>query len=522
MALEGIVLNSGSGGQKLATDTVSGFDFQIIKIGIGVDDSTPTSVSDTNPMPVDDAGGSLTVDNAGTFAVQVDGAALTALQLIDNIVSVEDAVHGNGDSGVMALAVRNDALAALAGADGDYAPLQVNASGALFIQEGAALDVSAATVTVDLGANNDVTIDGSSIVKAEDAPHSTGDAGVMGLAVRKATPANLSGADGDYEPLQINAGRLWTSATIDAALPAGTNAIGKLAANSGVDVGDVTINNASGASAVNIQDGGNAITVDNGGTFATQATLQAGTAAFGKLSANSGVDIGDVDVTSVVPGTGANSLGKAEDAAHSTGDAGVMGLAVRKATPADLSDTDGDYEPLQIDNGRLWVSATIDAALPAGTNAIGKLAANSGVDIGDVDVLTQPARVSTTDSIKAVLATDTVMDGTTAEVPIFKAFDVSSSGDNEIVAGVASNKIRVLSLALNAFGDVEAEFQSGGTATNLSGTFDLGTSSGKAKGLVLAFSPIGHFESASGTALDLNLNAAVQVSGHVAYVVVAA
>lgn len=60
------------------------------------------------------------------------------------------------------------------------------------------------------------------------------------------------------------------------ALPAGTNAIGKLAANGGVDIGDVTINNAAGASAVNIQDGGNTITVDGTvtanagtGTFAT-------------------------------------------------------------------------------------------------------------------------------------------------------------------------------------------------------------------------------------------------------------
>lgn len=33
-------------------------------------------------------------------------------------------------------------------------------------------------------------------------------------------------------------------------------------ANSGVDIGDVTINNASGGSAVNIQDGGNSITID--------------------------------------------------------------------------------------------------------------------------------------------------------------------------------------------------------------------------------------------------------------------
>lgn len=42
-------------------------------------------------------------------------------------------------------------------------------------------------------------------------------------------------------------------------------------ANSGVDIGDVTINNASGASAVNIQDGGNSITVD--GTVAVSGTV---------------------------------------------------------------------------------------------------------------------------------------------------------------------------------------------------------------------------------------------------------
>jgi hypothetical protein len=183
------------------------------------------------------------VKNAGTFVVQVDGDALTALQLIDDTVAVlgtatytETSTKGN-----IIGAVRNDALAALAGTDNEIAPLQVNASGALYIQEGAALDVSGATVIVDLGGNNDVTIDASSIVLAEDAAHSDGDAGIQMLAVRKATPADLSGTDGDYEPLQLDNGRLWVSATIDAALPGGTNAIGKLAANSGVDIGDVDI-----------------------------------------------------------------------------------------------------------------------------------------------------------------------------------------------------------------------------------------------------------------------------------------
>ena len=86
--------------------------------------------------------------------------------------------------------------------------------------------------------------------------------------------------------------------------------------------------------------------------------LPAGTNAIGKLAANSGVDIGDVDVTSVVPGTGATNLGKAEDAAHSSGNVGVMALTVRQDTAAALADTDADYQPLITDaNGRLHVNA---------------------------------------------------------------------------------------------------------------------------------------------------------------------
>lgn len=85
---------------------------------------------------------------------------------------------------------------------------------------------------------------------------------------------------------------------------------------------------------------GNEIQVDVVGA------LPAGTNAIGKLAANSGVDIGDVDVTSVTPGTAAGSLGKAEDAAHSSGDTGVMVLAVRQDSAAALAGTTGDYIPL--------------------------------------------------------------------------------------------------------------------------------------------------------------------------------
>lgn len=48
-----------------------------------------------------------------------------------------------------------------------------------------------------------------------------------------------------------------------------------LGANSGVDIGDVTVNNGSGAAAVNIQDGGNSITVDGTVTAAPYGAVSA-------------------------------------------------------------------------------------------------------------------------------------------------------------------------------------------------------------------------------------------------------
>jgi hypothetical protein len=127
--------------------------------------------------------GSHAVTNAGTFAVQEDGAALTALQLIDNIVLAEDAAHQTGDAGVMALAVRQDTQSDF-GVDGDYVPLSINADGELRVTTGAA---------------------GGGTQYSEDAAHTTGDTGTMSLAVRNDTLASLCDTDGDYTPLQVNA-----------------------------------------------------------------------------------------------------------------------------------------------------------------------------------------------------------------------------------------------------------------------------------------------------------------------------
>lgn len=162
-------------------------------------------------------------------------------------------------------------------------------------------------------------------------------------------------------------------------------------------------------------------------------------------------------------------------------------------------------------------AVTISAALPAGTNAIGKLAANSGVDIGDVDVTSLPALAAGTNLIGRVSGSDetsTVYNGTTALTPKFAVVSASTSGNNTLVAAVTSKKIRVLSGVFMSAGTVNATFQSGAGGTGLTGAMPLIANIG----FTLPYSPVGHFESASGVLLNLSLSAAIAVTGVITYV----
>lgn len=113
---------------------------------------------------------SVAVTNAGTFAVQESGAALTALQLIDDAVFAEDVAAQAADKGIAVLAVRRDADTSLVGTDNDYANLQVNANGALKVEvfSGETLPVSG-TVTAGLaaGTNNIGDVDILSIAAGD-------------------------------------------------------------------------------------------------------------------------------------------------------------------------------------------------------------------------------------------------------------------------------------------------------------------------------------------------------------------
>ena len=142
---------------------------------------------------------------------------------------------------------------------------------------------------------------------------------------------------------------------IVASLPAGTN-----------NIGDVDIASALPAGTNNIGDVDIASALPAGTNSIGTVILGAGTAAIGKLVANSGVDIGDVDVTSIVPGTGATNLGKAIQSAQGTTDTGVPALVVRNDTLADLSGADGDYAPLQVNASGALYTEVKTSALPSG------------------------------------------------------------------------------------------------------------------------------------------------------------
>lgn len=166
---DNLTLNSGSGGATLAADEISGVHHQRVKIQHGADGSA-TDVSTASPLPVSDAGGSLTVDNS-TLSVVGGGTESTALRVTlasdsTGVVSVDD----NGAS----LTV-------------DNAVLSVTGGGV----EASALRVTIAT-------------DSTGVLSVDD-----------------------------------NGGSL--TVDVGTALPAGTNAIGKLASNTGVTIGAVEI-----------------------------------------------------------------------------------------------------------------------------------------------------------------------------------------------------------------------------------------------------------------------------------------
>lgn len=422
-------------------------------------------------------------DNIAQRGTNFGAAYVTLLDASGNTVSVgggtqyaEDAASAGGESMTLAGAVRQDTIGSNTSTDGDYTYLKTTSAGRLYTDSVVSSALPAGTnvighVIADTGSTTAVTgnvtvvqstatnlkVDASgvavpvtdnggsltvdnggtfavqatlaagatNIAKAEDVASADADVGVPSMAIRKATPANTSGTDGDYEMLQMSAGRLWVDAsgktltvdgsgvtqpvsgTVTTTPPSNAstniaqiNAVTPLMGNGITGTGSlrVTVASDNTAFAVNSTlsaettkvigvtrsaDGAGNLLTTNSTTYTAKfgldsnllGTLGTAFSTAGKVDVK-GAD-GDIfvrqttaaNLNATVVGTGtfavqatiaagATSIAKAEDVASADADVGIPALAVRKATPANTSGTDGDYEFLQISAGRLWVDAS--------------------------------------------------------------------------------------------------------------------------------------------------------------------
>lgn len=92
--------------------------------------------------------------------------------------------------------------------------------------------------------------------------------------------------------------------------------------------------------------------------------------------------------------------------------------------------------------------------------------------------------------------------------------DAATSGDNTLVAAVTGKKIRVLNIVIISAGSMTIRFESGASGTALTGQMTVAAGTGFAPG----FDPTGHFETAAGALLNMELSGATSADGWLTYV----
>ena len=171
---DNITLDVMTSGSVVKTDDDGSAHWQYVKLAYGAD-NTQTIVSDSNPLPIDDAGGSLTVDGTVTAnlsatdnavldtidavldTIKVDTEAIeTAVEKIDDIVHVDDAAFSLGSSsGVMVMG-----FAGTQSVDAnDAAALACDTDGALHISDGGNAITVDGTVTANLSSTDNTVLD---------------------------------------------------------------------------------------------------------------------------------------------------------------------------------------------------------------------------------------------------------------------------------------------------------------------------------------------------------------------------
>lgn len=194
--------------------------------------------------------------------------------------------------------------------------------------------------------------------------------------------------------------------TVVTTLPAGDNTVGRVKITDGTDVADVLdLSNSNPLVVAVVDDNGNQVTSFGGGSGGVQytegdtdATLTGGVV----MIEESGDTVRAVSAGHPMPVAGTVAASFAGTALVKLAEAGTVVVSSAptttvQATNLDIRDLTSASDSVAAVQSGAWnvggtvIVSSITNALPAGTNAIGKLAANSGVDIGDVDVTSVPA-----------------------------------------------------------------------------------------------------------------------------------
>lgn len=244
-----------------AADEIGGVKFPRVKLIHGADGTNDGDVSTANGLPVQ---GTVTANLGATDNAVLDAAVADLDIIAGDTTSIDGKITAcnTGDVTIGAAIPAGNNLIGKVGidqtTDGTTNKVSLGADVVAVDATGQGdvpITLDGETVTVDLGANNDVTVTSGAITETN--------SNAIKTAVELIDNA-IAGTE-----MQVD---------VVAALPAGTNAIGKLAANSGVDIGDVDI--------TSIAAGDNNI-----GNVDIASAIPAGTNAIGKLLPM------DIDVT---------------------------------------------------------------------------------------------------------------------------------------------------------------------------------------------------------------------------------
>lgn len=214
--------------------------------------------------------------------------------------------------------------------------------------------VSAASLPLPTGAATEATLATrlapadtlSAVATVTNLAQLAGAAIAMNTGVRTAGTQRVTVATDDVVPASQSG--VWNITNISGtvSLPTGA-ATAALQTQPGVDIGDVTVNNAAGASAVNIQDGGNSITVD----------APVGTPVFVRLSDGSAA-------IATLP------VSLASVPSHDVTNAGTFSVQPATATAAAPTYTEGASVKLSTDlTGAVRITGSISASSTATATA---------------------------------------------------------------------------------------------------------------------------------------------------------